>query len=352
MNITDFSRIAIIQTAFLGDVALTLPLADAIRQAHPAAEIHFITTPSAASIAECSPSVNYVHKFDKRNIHKTIAGSRAFAQDLRNAGIDCIIAPHRSLRTTLLTSFIKPRFSVGFTKNALSWLYSRRVKYPIHCHEVERNLRLLSVFSETGELWLNKAPRPAITIPEEDALDVLKLKAEIFPTPPSTIIAIAPGSVWATKRWNEEYFINAATILKNKGMACVFIGGKEDERLCARLARVSGTTSIAARTSLIQTIEFLRHCAAIITNDSAPTHLAWIAGCPTTSIFGPTSPIFGFAPRGEYDHCIENTTLTCRPCAIHGGKQCPIGTHECMKSITPEMVTRSVQDILRAQQKA
>ncbi len=352
MKITDFSKFAIIQTAFLGDVALTLPLADAIRRAHPTAEIHCITTPAAGAFAECSTSIDCVHIFDKRNIHKSLDGSRAFARNIRQAGIDCVISPHRSLRTTLLTRLIKPRLSIGFTKNACSWLYSKRVSYPINCHEVERNLRLLSVFDETRDLWTVPALRPTITIPEDDSLEILKLIAQFSSKQPATMIAIAPGSVWATKRWNEEYFINAATMLKNKGMTCVFIGGKEDERLCARLARVSGTTSIAARTSLIQTIEFLRHCSAIITNDSAPTHLAWIAGCPTIAIFGPTSPIFGFAPREQNDIILENSTLTCRPCAIHGGKVCPIGTHECMKSITPEMVTRSVRDILNAKQKA
>ena len=352
MKLTQFSRFAIIQTAFLGDVALTLPLTEAIKQVHPTAEIHFVTTPGAAKLIECSETVDYTHIFDKRNTHKSLQGIRSFADSLQTLSIDCVLAPHRSLRTTLLTQLIKPQYSIGFTKNSLSFLYKRTVEYPIHTHEVERNLRLLSVFEETEKLWVKKAPRPTVTIPEEDSLEVLKILAGITTSKSSRLIAIAPGSVWATKRWDEYYYIETAQILQKKGYTCVFIGGREDEQLCGRLARLSGSKTIAGATTLIQTIAFLKKCAALLTNDSAPTHLAWIAACPTITIYGPTSSIFGFAPRGENDMILENTSLHCRPCAIHGGTVCPLGTHECMKSVTPLIAVRSVQDMLSEKQKA
>ncbi|MBK9246855.1 MAG: glycosyltransferase family 9 protein [Ignavibacteria bacterium] len=133
--------------------------------------------------------------------------------------------------------------------------------------------------------------------------------------------------------------------MTKKGHSCVFVGGVEDIELCSRLAHNSKAISLAGETSLLQTIALLRLCSALITNDSAPTHLAWIAGCRTITIYGPTSPIFGFAPRGETDIILENTFLKCRPCAIHGGNVCPIGTHECMKSITPLMATRTISAI-------
>ncbi len=353
MKIIDYSRFAIIQTAFLGDIALTLPLADAIRNVHPTAEIHFITTPAGAQITACSESIDFTHVFDKRNAHRSVAALKGFADTLSHFSIDCVLSPHRSLRSTLLMHFIHPAISVGYTTNTLAILYSKRIHYPIHLHEVERNLSLLGVFDETSNVALAKAQRPRIRIEENDSLAVLQTVANIRgKNSGSALIVLAPGSVWPTKRWKDEYFVETAQLLQRKGYTCIYVGGKEDEHLCSRLARLSGSVSLAGKTSIAQTLALLQQCGALITNDSAPTHLGWIAGCPTLTIYGPTSPMFGFSPRGEQDFSIENSTIECRPCSIHGAKECPLGTHVCMNSITQLMVYRAVLDMLDEKQKS
>lgn len=352
MNITDYSRITILQTAFLGDIALTLPLADAIKSQHPTAEVHFITTPAGAHIAACSGSVDSIHIFDKHKTHKSLAAVKGFAATLLPLKIDCVLSPHRSLRSSLLVHYLHPAMSVGFRSSTLSMVYHHRVNYPLHLHEAERNLALLDAFDDNFAYKTHPLPQPVIIVPEDDTLYSLQLLS----THPdysitSSVVALAPGSVWPTKRWGTESFVELAKHLKKKGIACIFIGGKEDERLCNRLAKLSGGVSMAGLTTIRQTLALLQKCAAIVTNDSAPTHLAWLAGCPAVTIFGPTSPIFGFAPRGKHDEFLENTEISCRPCSIHGGKQCPLGTHECMKSISALTVGRAVLDILSLKQK-
>lgn len=344
MNITDLKHIAIIQTAFLGDVALTLPLADEIRRLNPTIEITFVTTPTALTLAESSLSINNVLTFDKRKSQKGLRGILSLTEELQFLDVDCIIAPHRSLRTSLLTYFTRPKCSVGFSRNALSFLYSKTVEYPAELHEVERNIMLLSVFDDVQNQIKQEIEPPKIKISIHD-LEIIdqKIRENKLHAP---IIALAPGSVWATKRWCEEYYILTAQSLLEKGYSCVFIGGNEDRYLCSRLALASGAVSIAGETSIVQSIALLSKCSALLTNDSAPTHLAWIAGCPTATIFGATSPKFGFAPRGDSSVVLQNDTLGCRPCAIHGGNRCPLGTLECMKSVRPERVSLTIESIV------
>ena len=344
MNIIDFSHIAIIQTAFLGDIALTLPLADTIRRFHPSAQITFISTPIAKPFVQSTASINNVLSFDKRKSQSGLKGIVQFSNTLRKLNVECIIAPHRSFRTTLLTYLTRPITSVGFSRNAASFLYSRKVEYQANLHEVERNISLLQVFNDI-QIPINALiPPPSITIPEADTSKIYNLIEKKGLKIP--IIAIAPGSVWATKRWCEDYFVTTAQFLKAKGYSCVFIGGNDDIELCWRLALASGAISLAGETTIIQTIALLKLCSALLTNDSAPTHLAWIAGCPTATIFGATSPKFGFAPRGEASVVLQNETLSCRPCAIHGGNRCPLGTLECMKSVRPERVGLTIESIV------
>ena len=84
-----------------------------------------------------------------------------------------------------------------------------------------------------------------------------------------------------------------------------------------------------------------------MTNDSAPLHIGVAMRTPVAAIFGATVPEFGFAPYGEHDIVIETKELDCRPCAIHGGTVCPIGTFVCMKNIEARMVYERVIGILK-----
>jgi heptosyltransferase-2 len=94
--------------------------------------------------------------------------------------------------------------------------------------------------------------------------------------------------------------------------------------------------------TLLESAELIRRCRVIVSNDSAPAHLASAVGTPVVAIFGATVPRFGFGPRGPGDIVVETEGLFCRPCGIHGGNSCPIKTFECMERILPERVFREV----------
>ena len=103
--------------------------------------------------------------------------------------------------------------------------------------------------------------------------------------------------------------------------------------------------SAAGKLSLLESADLIGRCAVLVTNDSAPLHLGMAMRTPVIALFGPTVPRFGFGPRGKHDEVVEQHGLACRPCSIHGGKSCPIGTFDCMRRITPEIVLNRVQNL-------
>ena len=123
-DIRQFGKIAVLQTAFLGDVALALHLIETIKMLNGSSKRYFITTPAASSIAECASAVDEVIVYDKRNKHKGLSGIKLIAGELEDRGVDLILSPHRSLRSTL-TSFLSGAFTVGFDRNAFSLLYKK-----------------------------------------------------------------------------------------------------------------------------------------------------------------------------------------------------------------------------------
>jgi heptosyltransferase-2 len=365
MLLRDYKRIAIVQTAFLGDVALSLYLAQTLRNLHPEAHIGVVTTPLAAPLVECARAVNTVVAFDKRGSARGWRGAYALAQTLSTYGqYDCILAVHRSFRTSLVSklasvlgSIQAPRRSrlltVGFDTASAAWLYDVRTPFQPSLHEAERATQILSVFQDVPTNALHHSPQPELHIPEAAEQHVRTLLPQEFSAQPYFVCA--PGSVWATKRWREQGFVELLREGIRRGWRVVLVGSTADAALCQRIASgvqaalpratPSMLINAAGNTSLPQMLALLRRASVLVCNDSAPLHLANLVGCPVVAIFGPTVKEFGFAPRGERDVLLESS-LPCRPCSPHGTHHCPLGTHECMHSVRTHDVVEHVQRLI------
>ncbi len=344
-RLDDFKHIAVIQTAFLGDVVLALPLVEIIKNNYPDIKVSFVSTPLAAGITSSLKSIDSVIAYDKRGIRKGLDGIKHIAGYLREKNVDCIISSHRSLRTSLLTFFTKVDYSVGFNTSAFSFAYKKRIKYKKTVHEIERNLSLLQAFSDYDSLNLDyRNVELDISDNDKSYVESVVISSGLQN---DKIIALAPGSVWETKKWKEKHFVTIANMLKDAGYTPVLIGSESDAPLCYRIAAGSNSVSFGGKFTLPQTIYFLSLIRLLLTNDSAPTHFAGLVDCPTVTVFGPTSPLFGFAPWSEKSLSLGLDNLKCRPCEIHGGEKCSIGTHECMENLLPETVFDAIVSLLK-----
>jgi heptosyltransferase-2 len=99
---------------------------------------------------------------------------------------------------------------------------------------------------------------------------------------------------------------------------------------------------------LLASAELIGRCVALVTNDSAPQHLASAMGVPTVSIFGPTVPEFGFGPLAAGSRTVGHPALACRPCDAHGPRRCPLGHWRCMRELSADDVARVAEAIVAA----
>ncbi len=335
-------KILIVQTAFIGDVILATPLVEAAHQVFAPCEVHFMVIPAAANALARHRGIQRVLIFDKRGGQRSLAALWRLAQDLRRENYAAAIVPHRSLRSALLVWLARIPLRIGFTRSAGSLLFTQRVPYR-QVHEVQRNLDLLRPFGGLPEAL---APRVAWDGADADVV------AETIRDCGAgrRWCALAPGSVWATKRWPAERFAQLARALIARHNAVVFlIGGSTDAELCAEIQTQVGAfcLNLAGVLTLRQSAALLDRCAVLVSNDSAPTHLGAATRCRVLTIFGPTVPAFGFAPFGA-GHAVLEKDLSCRPCSSHGSRRCPIGTHACMLEISVEEVLMRVGQMLGA----
>ncbi len=98
---------------------------------------------------------------------------------------------------------------------------------------------------------------------------------------------------------------------------------------------------LAGKTNILQSAAVISECKVILSNDSAPVHIASAMKKLVVAIFGSTVPEFGFGPYGK-GHVIIGKKMECRPCGIHGKNKCPKKHFKCMTEITTQEVFEAV----------
>jgi heptosyltransferase-2 len=338
-------RYLVIQTAFIGDTILTLPLIQALKKVEVETSVDVLVIPRTSGLFSNHPAVSEILIFDKNGKDRGFSGLRRVERLIGEHQYEAALVPHRSIRSALLPWLGRIPTRIGFDRSAGWFLLTQTVRYEQSLHEVDRNLSLLK------PLGMNVYGKilPDLYPSEEDiqAVDAFLMQSNLKDQ--SSLIGIAPGSVWNTKRWLKERYSELTRRLVEMGFGVILVGGEQDRELCQdmRSGAASRRVEVAAgRLSLLQSAELIRRCKAFVSNDSAPLHLATAMRTPVVAIFGSTIPEFGFAPYGDKSVVLETKGLSCRPCSAHGRQRCPIKTFECMENISTELVFNKVQEMV------
>lgn len=329
-------RVVIVQSGFLGDAVLASGMLRSLYSSAVQAGVGLVVRAEFAELFTGHPALARVHRFDKRRK----GGTAALIKELRETGYDTALMPHRSFRSAFALRKAGIPRRVGFRQSDAPWLLTDRVEYDISLHETARNAMLLQ---HAGIGTAGQEPRGWL-VPDSDA--VARMRDRMGD---ARVIVISPGSVWPTKRWTVEGYGGLVRDLAERGYRPVLAGSSNERQLCETIAMHAALKReyiLCGELSLAELLALISIARRVVTNDSAPLHLAESVGTPVTAIFGPTVPEFGFGPCGDESAVVETIGLQCRPCTIHGSTRCPIGTHVCMTSITVEQVVRrGIEDL-------
>lgn len=338
------NKIGIFQTSFIGDSVLTTPLIHKTAKLFPDAKIVVITRPQTEDIFRPLKDVSEIILNDKRGWNK-IAGVWKTARAIKKSNIDILLVPHRSFRSALIAWLSGVKVRIGFTSSEGRFFYTKTVPFSWMIHDAERNLSLLQGIVKE-QFTAEKLQMDYSASAEEN---VERLMTD-FNLKGKTLVGIHPGSAWPTKCWPMEYYVELISRLQEElGVQAVLIGGgRKDTDLGEKICQLAKghAASLCGKTSLADLMALMGHFKLFITNDSGPMHIATAFNVPTLAIFGPTTRELGFFPYGEGHRVVEVKDLPCRPCALHGGKKCPLGHFRCMKDITVEEVFMNAKQML------
>lgn len=313
-------KFLVIQTASIGDVILATAVGEKLHSYYPDSQIDMMIKKGYESLFAKHPYINKVLSWDKKN-HK-YRNLFALLKEVRLQRYDLIINVQRYAATGFLTVFGKAKATAGFDKNPFSIFFTRRVKHHIGVpglHEVDRNNKLIEHITDT------KPMRPALYPSEEVFKNVSRYKSERY-------ICVAPCSLWFTKQFPEDRWVEFLSHVPDS-LRVYLLGGKDDVELCSRLmSRLpsKNVVSLAGMLNLLESAALMCDAAMNFVNDSSPMHLASSQNAPTTAIYCSTVADFGFGPLSEDSVVVEERRhLECRPCGLHGYKQCPKQHFDC-----------------------
>lgn len=313
------NRILIIQTAYLGDVILATPVISELKRLFPLAEIDILVKKGNESLLKNNPHLNYLITFDKSS--GKFGAIRRLIRQFRARKYDLVINLHRFGSSGLITALSGGKKKYGFSKNPFSFTYTKKFEHKIGdgTHEVERNLSVIKEFGAVAK------KRPELFPTREQFQKVTAYQQEEY-------FCFAPASVWFTKQLPKEKWIEMIGKKSLEGRI-ILLGGKEDRGLCEEIisgSAVKNALNLAGELNLLESAALMAKAKRNYVNDSGPLHLASAMNAPVTAFFCSTVPTFGFGPLSDDSEISEvSQPLDCRPCGLHGFKECPKGHFKC-----------------------
>lgn len=316
----------IIQLAFLGDVVLITSVIETLHRARPDIEIHVLIKKQYQEVFDCHPYVKKVLVFDHKQ--QRLKELRRLLNFIRHEHYEYVINAHRFFSSGFLTAFSGASIRSGFNKNPFSFFFTHRAQHEFitGLHEVDRNFRLLS--------FLNiSVVSPPVLYPDASTeRSVQQYKQKPY-------VTISPASVWFTKQYPAEKWIEFIDEIPPDYR--VYLTGAGTDYILGELIRCntkhSDVVNLCGQLTILQTASFMRDAVMNYSNDSAPVHIASAMNAPIVAVFCSTTPDFGFGPLSDRGYVVEtDEELLCRPCGIHGRKNCPEKHFRCASGIRKE----------------
>ena len=295
-------KILIIHTAFIGDIVLSTPLIQKLKDLYPKSKIDYLTLPTNQSVLYNNPNLNEIILYDKKGKDKGIKGFLKVLKILKQKKYDYAVIPHRFIKSILLAKLAKIPDIVGFDVATGSSLLDKKVHYDMKKHEVERLLNLVGYEGKKIPVRIYPAKENFVKIEKMLTISGYTGKKE------QKLILVAPGSQRPEKMWPiEKYREIIERLKKNKNYFIGITGSKSEKELPLNFEKDKNVIDFRGEISLVEFGALISKADVVVGNDSSPIHIASGFEKPfVIGIFGPGKRSLGFFPWTEKSNVIED----------------------------------------------
>ena len=320
-------KVLIIRFSSLGDIILTSPLVLNYKINHPDSKIYFLTKEKFKETVSLIDAVDEIVTIPDECSFVNLC---KIGMELDKVNFNTIIDLHGNFRSLTIQKILTADHKVVYPKRRYERITAVKKKqipesYPHTIDLYNQTLTDLGLYCYSN--------RPSLLSQN----NISHTEKSFLSRHPHTVL-FAPGASYTTKQYNIQKLALAAAALQREYDAGVIWAVTDESEIVSELSRIPQTSlleyinlPITELTSLIAKTDL------VIANDSGIGHLASSVHTPVISLFGPTHPVLGFSPKGQFDQVLDVAEY-CRPCSLHGGKPCYREEQFCFTKISSEQI--------------
>lgn len=331
----EIKKVLFFKPGAIGDLLHTLPALRALKKNITAAHITVVVSPGLESLIHGTYLADRIQVFDKSKLKKKLKDFIKFGLRLREEGYDLFVDMQPSIRSLILRRISGAPIVLVYKKQKKHEMGEKRL------HAVENFMKVLLPLGITEQI-----DSIELSIPEDAMLiaDRFLDDNRIDKTRPLVGLNCSVGAARPARNWFPERFAMLADrLIKELGVAVIFVGGSEDKALVQNVMKVmqERAASAAGMFSVLQSAALLKRCTCLVSSDTGPLHLATAVQTPVIGLYGSTDPK-RTGPVGS-EHQVLIKEISCIPCEK---KLCPDGNRACMAEITVDEVFEAVRKVI------
>lgn len=335
MKLSATPKIILSRTDNIGDVVLTLPLANAIKEIYPDASILFMGKNYLKPLIDCC---EHIQQFIDWDVLSAIPEHEA-SLVLKGLGAEAIIHVFPRPEIARIAYKAEIKYRIGTSHRYYNWLYcNKRVDFtrknsPLH--EAQLNFKLaeplgINTIPSLEELGNSYGLTRLPTLDEE-------WKKRIDPGKFNLILH--PLSRGSARNWDWKNYNRLIEILPPDKFN-IFVTGTAEESLLITeniLRYHPGVTDLTGKLSFEQLIAFIAHADGLVAASTGPLHIAAALGKKAIGVYPSIRPMHPgrWAPLGPKAHYLV-LDKDCTDCK--NGGHC-----KCINAITAEQVKDLLQ---------
>jgi len=313
-------RILLIRFHAIGDVALVLPAAAALRALHPSAHVALLTADQTGELASATTLFDRIlaPPFPRHRAGRAWYALRT-GMLVRSLGYDTILDLQRNSVSRIVRRIASPAAWGEFDRYAPLPAWARIVdtcrRSGFACAETPRPVALRSERQESSRQLLARHGR----------------------TTERTLVVLNPAGLWSTRNWPVENYVQLGMHWRQRAPVQFLLLGtvRMRERAAAIAAGLSGDViDLTGATTLAEAFGCVAQADIMISEDSGLMHAAWAAGVPIVALFGSSRHDWS-APYGSRAVTLHSGDLPCGACMEPA---CRFGDVHCLTRHTPAAV--------------
>ncbi|MDH4380190.1 MAG: glycosyltransferase family 9 protein [Vampirovibrionales bacterium] len=317
-------RILLVPLRFVGDMVLTLPLAEGLKATFPNASIGVLASKLNAPLAQTHPNLDEV-VIEAQRMSDKLAQLKEW---------DTVISCRQSWTLAALAKLAGVQQVIGFDRQRFplpfvgekgfcrtGWFLDATVSYPptrvnvseLVPHQVQAQWQLIET------LGVSTPPPDKLTLystaeDDQHVASLLEKRGLLGSKDANVMLHIVSAS--ASKGVSFEVFAPVCQALHQQGKHLITTGTVVDIPMLEALQTLAGVpiAIVAGRTTLRQVVSLAKYCSSFVGVDSGPVHLAAAGGIQHFTVaYGPTNP----SQWGPYGNTIQLTSVHYNPQTMH-----------------------------------